>query len=88
MKKNQSLNKAKLERERKKKVASVSLQNDNYRLLVKAHSTEDKRVVRTKPNISPNAAPVAQRHSSSCFPALALAHQELKDTLGRCIPDC
>lgn len=88
MKKNQSLNKAKLERERKKKVASISLQNDNYRLLVKAHSTEDKRVVRTKPNISPNAASVAQRHSSSCFPALALAHQELKDTLGRCIPDC
>lgn len=56
--KKQSLNKARLEK-KKKEMASTKTQNDNYRLLVKAHRDEEKTAVRTTPNISPNIATLA-----------------------------
>ena len=52
--KNKTESKARLER--KKTVTSMNFQNDDYKLLVKAHRTEDKRAVRTKFSIFPNAA--------------------------------
>lgn len=55
----QGLNKARLERERKKEVAPINFQNDNYRFLAEAHRGEKKTAVRTKPNISLNAISLA-----------------------------
>lgn len=76
--KNKTESKARLER--KKTVTSINFQNDNYKLLVKAHRTENKRAVRTKFSTFPNAALIAQRHGSSfhslscCCPPGAYGH--------------